>query len=1354
MSGIGTSAFDEERLQSEMERYHNQLDSETERLYTLASEAREKGLDFSTEVEIPRAIDLADRTEKLLEEYLDGLEIAESIRTMLQEEDRETTAIKIACQVSNQMMERTGDQQRSIDAGLRVGLAILTEAILVAPLEGIGQVRLLNNVDGSTFLSIDFCGPIRAAGGTAQAMAVLIGDMIRSELGLAKYEPTFAEVERVKEAFGLYRAGMQYKPTPEEIDVIVKSCPVMINGESTEDIECAGYREVRNIDDGRVRGGVLLVIGEGLCLKAPKIQKHVERLEIPGWGFISEFANRGKKSDSKGKNEFVSKVIKTDSRFMKDIIAGRPVFGMPNEPGGFRLRYGRPRASGLAAAGMNPVSMKAMSSFISVGTQMKIERPGKACAVTPCTEIDGPMVLLDDGTFIRVNEEEKWNEIEDQVRAIWDNGELMLGFGEFLENNKTLVPSAFTSEWWASEVLDSIKDQDDLDFLKSILSFHEIDLQRSPPWELKRRLRSKSERLEVEWQLRDWHNSLRHIEVDWNATIEISKRWNVGIHPSHNPQWSDLPIFILPKFIDALSEAIIENENLRIPDAVLGWTAPMVIESTPMVDTITNNQTNLRRKDSSANQKTEILDVGRHKISEIDLEQISPNLGFNQHGLVKSVLMCLGITHQHEGDDIVIEGYWNSLMHGLGFSIIDGRVTEGKDVRDLIQNKMNSIDNAKNIVKLENDRSKILDEKRRTARIQAETAARQRGEDIAATELAGKEAQEAIEDHGSDDEEGLNNAKIEIDENDVMNSLWIVKNVSSLEWIDAAPCRIGCRMGRPEKAAPREMKQKAHALYPIQNYGGPQRLLATAVSREGSIRVTVGPRRCLKCGRETPHIRCHHRTIPNEPQECGGRTVPADRRGGHLRNRLGELTTIPLADILEVKRISLGLDRLPERIKAMKGLTSKAQYPEPIEKGILRAIHDVSAFRDGTIRYDMIDVPVTHFRPIEIGTSVEKLVELGYTHDIRGHELKEDTQILELFPQDFIPSRNGGEHLLKISQYLDDLLVRFYKMEPEFNAKTIDDLVGQLGIALAPHTSGGVLCRFIGWTNASAGYGHTLFHAAKRRNCDGDEDCIMLLLDGLLNFSRMILPSSRGGRMDAPLTLTTRLNPMELDKGALHVDAGWNYSKEFYLETLHSPHPRQIMDKKLVDFVNNRIGTVGAVRGYGFSHDLESLDAGPINSAYKTLGSMTDKMSAQLALGRKLRSVDARVVASTVIGSHLLPDVRGNLNAFSRQKFRCAKCNHSYRRLPLAGKCIQMQGASGGLHGHHSSRMEETRCGGNLILTVSQGAVRKYLGVINHVIDNFGIDPYTQQYVDWMADSVESVFQNDKVTVYTLDDFL
>ncbi len=41
---------------------------------------------------------------------------------------------------------------------------------------------------------------------------------------------------------------------------------------------------------------------------------------------------------------------------------------------------------------------------------------------------------------------------------------------------------------------------------------------------------------------------------------------------------------------------------------------------------------------------------------------------------------------------------------------------------------------------------------------------------------------------------------------------------------------------------------------------------------------------------------------------------------------------------------------------------------------------------------------------------------------------------------------------------------------------------------------------------------HTLvangLHTAQ---CDGDEDCVMLLMDGLLNFSRSYLPDQRGG---------------------------------------------------------------------------------------------------------------------------------------------------------------------------------------------------------------------------------------------------
>ena len=139
-----------------------------------------------------------------------------------------------ALDVAKRMYARTTDITKAIDSGLRVGLAVLTEAILVAPLDGIGGVRIMNNADGSECLSIDFAGPIRAAGGTGQALSVLIGDMIRRELGIGRYVPTTPEVERVKEEFGLYRVGLQYKPPPEEVEVIVRACPVMINGEETE----------------------------------------------------------------------------------------------------------------------------------------------------------------------------------------------------------------------------------------------------------------------------------------------------------------------------------------------------------------------------------------------------------------------------------------------------------------------------------------------------------------------------------------------------------------------------------------------------------------------------------------------------------------------------------------------------------------------------------------------------------------------------------------------------------------------------------------------------------------------------------------------------------------------------------------------------------------------------------------------------------------------------------------------------------------------------------------------------------------------------------------------------------------
>ena len=199
MIGVNSNTFtiDSERLEKEQENYESWLEERTESVYQIAKIAKSKNLDFENTIEIPRASDLASRTEKLLEDYLDGMKIEEELRHLLNTTDRESASIQIAVDVARRMNEETLDMQKSIDCGLRVGLAVLTEAVLVAPLDGIGDVRILNNSDGSEFLSIDFCGPIRAAGGTAQALGVLIGDMVRRELGLNRY------IQRLKKLSGL-----------------------------------------------------------------------------------------------------------------------------------------------------------------------------------------------------------------------------------------------------------------------------------------------------------------------------------------------------------------------------------------------------------------------------------------------------------------------------------------------------------------------------------------------------------------------------------------------------------------------------------------------------------------------------------------------------------------------------------------------------------------------------------------------------------------------------------------------------------------------------------------------------------------------------------------------------------------------------------------------------------------------------------------------------------------------------------------------------------------------------------------------------------------------------------------------
>jgi DNA polymerase II large subunit len=96
--------------------------------------------------------------------------------------------------------------------------------------------------------------------------------------------------------------------------------------------------------------------------------------------------------------------------------------------------------------------------------------------------------------------------------------------------------------------------------------------------------------------------------------------------------------------------------------------------------------------------------------------------------------------------------------------------------------------------------------------------------------------------------------------------------------------------------------------------------------------------------------------------------------------------------------------------------------------------------------------------------------------------------------------------------------------------------------------------------------------------CDGDEDCVMLLLDCFINFSRSYLPETRGGTMDAPLVITSTIDPTEIDKESHNLDVGQAYPLELYLGALSYSHPKEIEDQ--IDRVERRLGTPSQFEGF------------------------------------------------------------------------------------------------------------------------------------------------------------------------------
>lgn len=535
---------------------------------------------------------------------------------------------------------------------------------------------------------------------------------------------------------------------------------------------------------------------------------------------------------------------------------------------------------------------------------------------------------------------------------------------------------------------------------------------------------------------------------------------------------------------------------------------------------------------------------------------------------------------------------------------------------------------------------------------------------------------------------------------------------------------IGSRMGRPEKAKMRKLTGSPHVLFPVGKEGGKFRSFQAAFQK-GSISSPFAPYYCKRCQRETPFSVC---------EKCD---KPAERM--HYCKECGLVKDCPheptlykpmVFDINEsfpflLKKIKTNI--FPDLIKGVRGTSNKEHISEHLIKGILRAKNKICVNKDGTIRYDCSEVPLTHFKPKEAGVGVEKLRELGYSKDICGVNLMDDEQILELKPQDILlpcspvsPEEPADEILFRTACFVDELLEKLYDLRPYYNLKSKEDLVGHLVIGLAPHTSAGILCRVVGFSKTQGFIAHPYVHAAMRRDCDGDEGCLLLLMDALLNFSKKYLPESRGGTMDAPLVLTYLLNPSEVDDMVFNMDIVWKYPLKFYKACQQYKMPWEVNIKQ----VRHVLGNPLQYERMGFTHDTADINKGVLCSAYKLLPSMEEKLKGQMGLAEKIRAVNVTDVARLVIDKHFMKDTKGNLRKFSQQEFRCVDCNEKYRRPPLSGKC--------------------SACGGKIIFTVSEGFVIKYLELSMRLAEKYNVPVYMKQTLELLKQRVESVFGKEK----------
>jgi DNA polymerase II large subunit len=1128
----------------EIKDYFYNLNNNIQTIVNLAKSAKKKGRDISLDIESLPAPGIAEKTE-----ILTGPVGVAKIYNKLWEKykNREKVLMDIVDLILDKKLGNIEDPEKRLDQAIRTGLVILTEGVVVSPLDGIPEVKISKNPDGSKYVDIYFAGPIRAAGGTGQTWPLLLADYARKKLHLDKFKPTKKEIERLIEEVNIYQnevVARQLRINDEEIKIIAENCPICINSGPDSEVEIVANRDLERIPTNRIRGAMCLVLIDGVFVRKMKILKISKKLGL-NWSWLEKMIKA--KKTSEGVFE-----LKPSFKYLEGLAAGRPVFAHPSVAGGFRLRYGKARTTGIMAKAINPATMYVLDEFIAVGTHGKIERPGKALQFFPCSSIDGPIVKLITGEVIKLNSTKKAKEVLESISEVLFVGDILITIGDFKKSGHPLIKNGFVEEEWLALIKYLFKKQE----INKDLYDKCIEFYNDP-------------------------DPYRAVELSLNQKI---------------------PLF--PKYIHYYD---LLNKDELIKLIKYSRTSEKIFKDNYMIGAKIKNNLEL-----------------------------------------KKILEKIGLPHKldYENNIIIEEKYTYTFLKTTG-------ALNAKDVFE----------------------------------------------------------------------------EFNFDSFKTQTICEILSQICKIKICEKSGSWIGARMGRPEAAHERMMAGKPNVLFPIgHGYRNNRDIIRASQKKsdnakageygisEVDIRAYQCPickkilfsPYCFKCKSQTNLIRycpkCKKQLFEETCSTCNEITLAKTDHKINLDR--------------EIERACQNLKiACPEKIKAVKGLVSTKKVPEPLEKGVLRAKHNVFVFRDGTCRYEALNATISQFKAKELNLSVEKVKELGYKIDYLGNEIKSDNQIIDIFPQDIIVDDNCGDYFLRVSKFIDEELEKFYEVPKYYNLKTKNDLIGQLVIGLAPHTSAGIVGRIIGFSKSKLCWGHPFYITAKRRNVDGDQDSMLLLLDSLLNFSKSYLSDGRGGRMDAPLSFTNILDSYEVDDESYEIETVQEYPYELYL----AAKTNEEINCEGMQYVLDVLGSEQQYNCIKFTHNTDIFDEGPKSSSYLTIKSMKDKVDKQGKLQKRIRAVDEKDALERLLQYHLFPDIIGNTRAFARQKLRCVKCNSKYRRIPLSGKCD---------------------CGGKLILTITQGSIKKYIQIAKDIIKNYELKPYLYQKISLSEDEINSLFSD------------